>query len=69
VERARRDLDALTHAEARRMLAQAEVWVLDGNAYTSRPGPRVVDGAERIRAALEGRELPGLRRWRPVRAA
>ena len=69
VERARRDLDVLDHAEARSMLTQAEVWVLDGNAYTSRPGPRVVDGAERIRAALEGRELPGLRRWRPVRAA
>lgn len=69
VERARRDLDALAHAEARSLLAQAEVWLLDGNAYTSRPGPRVVDGAERIHAALEGRELPGLSRWRPAWAA
>ena len=69
VERARRDLDALTDAEARGVLAQAEVWLLDGNAYTSRPGPRVVEGAERIHAALEGRELPGLSRWRPGRAA
>lgn len=69
IERARRDLDALAHAEARRALQQAEVWLLDGNAYTSRPGPRVVDGAERIRAALEGRELPGLSRWRPVHTA
>lgn len=36
------------------------VWVLDGNAYTSRPGPRVVDGAGLIQAALLGREAPGL---------
>ena len=39
----------------RRVLASAPVWLLDGNAYTSRPGPRVVDGAERLRAAIEGR--------------
>ena len=63
------DADALADAEARRILAAVEVWLLDGNAYTSRPGPRVVDGAERIHAALEGRELPGLSRWRPVWAA
>jgi iron complex transport system substrate-binding protein len=37
------------------------VWLLDGNAYTSRPGPRVVDGAIRIAAALRGESLPGLR--------
>ena len=27
--------------------------VIDGNAYTSRPGPRVVDGAERIREVFD----------------
>jgi iron complex transport system substrate-binding protein len=40
--------------EARRLLAQpefsflgeCEVWALDGNALTSRPGPRLVDGIE-----------------------
>jgi iron complex transport system substrate-binding protein len=69
VERATRDLDALAEPAARRTLDAAPVWVLDGNAYTSRPGPRVVDGAERIRAALEGREIPGLRRWQPARRA
>jgi iron complex transport system substrate-binding protein len=68
VARARRDLDATADVEVRRALQQTEVWLLDGNAYTSRPGPRVVDGAERIRAALEGRELPGLARWQQVRA-
>lgn len=69
VERASHDLDLLNDPVARRLLEATPVWVLDGNAYTSRPGPRVVDGAERMRAALEGRELPGLRRWRPARAA
>jgi iron complex transport system substrate-binding protein len=41
-------------AEARRLLASPEwplpesvaVWALDGNALTSRPGPRLVDGIE-----------------------
>jgi len=31
------------------------VRLIDGNAYTSRPGPRVVDGASVIREALESR--------------
>lgn len=66
--RARRELDALADPAARRALEGTDVWLLDGNAYTSRPGPRVVDGAEQIRAALEGRELPGLSRWRPAAA-
>jgi len=26
--------------------------VIDGNAYTSRPGPRIVEGAEKIREAF-----------------
>jgi iron complex transport system substrate-binding protein len=38
------------------------VWLLDGNSYTSRPGPRVVDGAVRIAAALRGEAMAGLRR-------
>ena len=45
-------------------LIAGETWIMDGNAYTSRPGPRVVDGAERLQAMLTGRELPGLVRWR-----
>ena len=39
-------------------------WVLDGNAYTSRSGPRIVDGAERLTAALLGQEGPDIARWR-----
>jgi iron complex transport system substrate-binding protein len=65
VPRSRQELEAVHSSEARRVLSSAPVWLLDGNAYTSRPGPRVVDGAERVRAALDGREVPGLERWKP----
>lgn len=48
-------------AEARWATAlAAPVWALDGNAYTSRPGPRVVRGAELIALAIEGRVDAGL---------
>ena len=63
VERAKGELDALQHDVALRLLADKPVWIVDGNAYTSRPGPRIVDGAERLQAALLGREMPGLARW------
>jgi iron complex transport system substrate-binding protein len=63
VERSLAELESIG-PEARAALALAPVWVLDGNAYTSRPGPRLVEGAERIAAALRGEELPGLVRWR-----
>ena len=63
VERSRAELDNLG-PEARAVLrGHAPVWIVDGNAYTSRPGPRLVDGAERIAAALGGLEMPGLFRW------
>ena len=42
-----------------RCLGRVPVWILDGNAYTSRPGPRVVDGAELLQGALAGRRLAG----------
>ena len=34
---------------------QDEVWAIDGSAYVSRPGPRLVDGVEILAAALAGR--------------
>ena len=40
------------------------VWALDGNAYTSRPGPRVVRGAELIAQAIEGMDNDELDRLR-----
>jgi iron complex transport system substrate-binding protein len=51
-------------ADALALVRRAPTWVLDGNAYTSRPGPRLVEGAERIAAAIAGREMPGLARTR-----
>jgi iron complex transport system substrate-binding protein len=65
--RAQEELEALGSAAADRLLRSAPVWVLDGNAYTSRPGPRIVDGAERLQAAMRGEARPGLARWRPTR--
>lgn len=41
----------------------APVWVLDGNSYTSRPGPRLAEAAERIQSAMLGREAGGLVRF------
>jgi iron complex transport system substrate-binding protein len=47
VPRARAELAAVTDPDARPVLAgRGLVEFLDGNAYTSRPGPRLVDAAE-----------------------
>jgi iron complex transport system substrate-binding protein len=67
VARATAELGALPPAQVE-ALGGAGVWVLDGNAYSSRPGPRVVDGVERLQAALHGREMPGLVQWRPAQS-
>lgn len=64
--RAARELDQLRDPEALALLGSRPTWVLDGNAYTARPGPRLVDAAELIRAALVGNPLPGLERWSPA---
>jgi iron complex transport system substrate-binding protein len=63
--RARAELDRLANPTAAGLLGAVPVWLLDGNAYTSRPGPRLVDGAERLQAAMTGVERSGLERWRP----
>ena len=63
--RARAELDLLSDGAARRLLTSVPVWLLDGNAYTSRPGPRLVDGAERLQGAMAGVERAGLERWLP----
>ena len=49
---------------AARVLRESPVWVLDGNTWTSRAGPRLPGAARRFRAAIQGREMPGLvRPW------
>jgi iron complex transport system substrate-binding protein len=65
IERARAELSALQDAEALDLLRQVPVWIIDGNAFTSRPGPRVVDGAQRIQSALAGRPSRDVERWQP----
>ena len=40
----------------------APVWALDGNAFTSRAGPRVVEGAGLLQSAIRGEARPGLAR-------
>jgi iron complex transport system substrate-binding protein len=47
VARAQRETRAVTDIDARRLFARG-VEFLDGNAYTSRPGPRLVDAAEKL---------------------
>jgi iron complex transport system substrate-binding protein len=37
-----------------RLPQRAEVWAIDANGYTVRPGPRLVDGVEQIAAILHG---------------
>jgi iron complex transport system substrate-binding protein len=64
VERTLAELSALDSPAARSTLQSAPVWIIDGNAYTSRSGPRIVDGAELLQGALEGREARGMVRWR-----
>ncbi len=61
--RAEVELAALADPVALRLLGSVPTWVLDGNAYTSRAGPRVVDGAERIRSAIQGQPMDGLIPW------
>ena len=54
VARARREVAAVTDADARALFAQARVVFLDGNAYTSRPGPRLVEGTELLAQLISG---------------
>jgi iron complex transport system substrate-binding protein len=67
LERARVELEALTHTTALELLGRMPTWIIDGNAYTSRPGPRTVDGAARIAAALRGQPVTGIEQWQPAR--
>ena len=39
-----------------------QIWAIDGSAYVSRPGPRLVDGVEILAAVLAGRPDPRARR-------
>jgi iron complex transport system substrate-binding protein len=51
--RARRELAAVTDPDARTLFSR-RVEVIDGNAYTSRPGPRLVEAAELLARLIRG---------------
>lgn len=65
IDRARHELAALTSRPAVEFFERVPTWLVDGNAFTSRAGPRVVDGARCIQDALRGRAGPDVVRWRP----
>lgn len=53
IPRAQAELAAITDPQARALLGQ-RVEFLDGNAYTSRPGPRLVDAADTLARLIHG---------------
>jgi iron complex transport system substrate-binding protein len=66
IERARAELDALQDPTALELMRRIPTWIIDGNAFTSRPGPRVVHAAELIHSAIAGKPTVNLERWRPA---
>jgi iron complex transport system substrate-binding protein len=66
VERSGAELDALEDPDALELMRRVPTWIIDGNAYTSRPGPRVVDGAARIRSALLEQPAGDVKLWQPA---
>jgi len=53
IPRAQAELAAVTDLQARALLGR-RVEFLDGNAYTSRPGPRLVDAADLLARLIHG---------------
>jgi iron complex transport system substrate-binding protein len=66
IERSRAELDALRDSTALELMRRVPTWIIDGNAFTSRPGPRVVDAAELIHSAICGKPPVNLERWGPA---
>lgn len=54
--RAHAELAAMPEGPARDWLYGQRLVVLDGNAFTSRPGPRLIEGIQRLAAALRTME-------------
>jgi iron complex transport system substrate-binding protein len=66
VERSRTELEALDNPDALELMRRTPTWIIDGNSYTSRPGPRVVDGAARIQSILLDRSPFDIESWQSV---
>jgi iron complex transport system substrate-binding protein len=69
IARARAELERLEDPRGLELLHRVPTWIIDGNAYTSRPGPRVVDGAARIQSILMNKPMAGVERWETVEYA
>ena len=63
IDRALQELGALRDQAALDFLRHVQVSIIDGNAYTSRPGPRIVDGATRMSFVFSGHKSRDVRRW------
>jgi iron complex transport system substrate-binding protein len=63
IARSRTELERLTQPDALELMSRVPTWILDGNAYTSRPGPRLVDGVSRMWSAFHDRPIAGVERW------
>ena len=57
VERAEREARVLLATEAWSWASGVQAWALDGNALTSRPGPRLADAVEVIAAIVAPRQF------------
>ena len=66
VDRARSELEKLESPDALELLRRIPTWIVDANSYTSRAGPRVVEGAEQIWSVFAGHAMPGIERWEPA---
>ncbi|MDE3112410.1 MAG: ABC transporter substrate-binding protein [Chloroflexota bacterium] len=59
IERAAREAHAVRRELASlRAAREGRAWIVDGNAYFSRPGPRLVDGIELVAALLHPGSVP-----------
>jgi iron complex transport system substrate-binding protein len=59
VDRAARETEALLQGEEWRWSSDRSRWALDGNALTSRPGPRLVDAIEVMAGIFAPDLFPG----------
>jgi iron complex transport system substrate-binding protein len=65
VLRARLEIQRCAAAADWLLHRRCPIWLLDGNAYTSRAGPRLADAAQCIAAAISKREHEGLEAFVP----
>ena len=66
VARARMEIQRSTAAADWLLRRRCPIWLLDGNAYTSRAGPRLADAAQCIAAAINQGAHVGLAAFEPA---